>query len=70
MQDAFKDGRGEDGREVRKIKFKMADKRAALVDLGRHFALFTDKSTVTHHDGDRFDAVMKEIAEKRIRVTH
>ena len=39
----FKDGRGEDARDVRRIKFKLADKRAALVDLGRHFALFTDK---------------------------
>lgn len=39
----FKDGRGEDARDVRRVKFKLADKRAALVDLGRHLALFTDK---------------------------
>jgi hypothetical protein len=30
-------------REVKKIKIKLADKRAALVDLGRHHKLFTDK---------------------------
>jgi len=39
----FKDGRGEDAREVRKVKFKLADKRAALVDMGRHLKMFTDK---------------------------
>lgn len=39
----FKEGRGENARDVRKVKFKLADKRAALVDLGRHLALFTDK---------------------------
>lgn len=39
----FKDGRGEGARDVRRIKFKLADKRAALVDLGRHLKLFTDR---------------------------
>jgi phage terminase small subunit len=28
---------------VRRTKFKLSDKRAALVDLGRHLKLFTDK---------------------------
>ena len=31
----FKDGRGEDARDVRRIRFKLADKRAALMDLAR-----------------------------------
>jgi phage terminase small subunit len=39
----FKDGRGEDARDVRRVKFKLADKRAALVDLGRHLGLFKEK---------------------------
>lgn len=39
----FKEGRGEDARDVRRVKFKLSDKRAALVDLGRHLKLFTDK---------------------------
>lgn len=39
----FKDGRGEDARDVRRVKFKLADKRAALVDLGRHLGMFKDK---------------------------
>jgi len=39
----FKDGRGDSGRDVRRIKFKLADKRAALVDLGRHLGLFVER---------------------------
>lgn len=39
----FKDGRGEEVRDVRRVKFKLADKRAALVDLGKHLGLFTEK---------------------------
>lgn len=44
-------GRGDDAREVRKTKFKLADKRAALVDLGKHLGAFASEagndSTVT-----------------------
>lgn len=36
----FMDGRGDDAREVRRVKFKLHDKRAALNDLGRHHKLF------------------------------
>jgi phage terminase small subunit len=39
----FKDGRGEDARDVRRIKFKLADKKGALVDIGRHLGMFKDK---------------------------
>jgi phage terminase small subunit len=36
----YVDGRGEDARVVKRTKFKLHDKRAALVDLGRHVGLF------------------------------
>ena len=39
----FKDGRGDEARDVRRVKFKLHDKRAALVDLGKHLGMFTDK---------------------------
>jgi hypothetical protein len=38
----FRDGRGDDARDIRRIRFKLADKRQALVDLGRHLGLFVD----------------------------
>ena len=66
----FMDGRGEDARAVRKIKFKLADKRAALVDLGRHFALFTDKAVVDLNHGlqemddDALDAHVRRLADR------
>jgi phage terminase small subunit len=46
----FKEGRGENARDVRRVKFKLADKRAALVDLGKHLKLFTDR--VEHTGGE------------------
>jgi phage terminase small subunit len=36
----FKDGRGEDARDVRKIRIKMHDKLRPLVELGKHLGLF------------------------------
>ncbi len=54
----FIDGRGEDARAVRKIKFKLADKRGALVDLGRHFALFTDNHRLAGADGKPLEFIV------------
>jgi len=49
----FVDGRGEDAREVKRVKFKLADKRAALVDLGRHLGMFINRNE--HKIVDEFD---------------
>lgn len=47
----FKDGRGEDARDIRKVTFKLHDKRAALVDIGTHLKMFTQKVELTGKDG-------------------
>ena len=39
----YLDGRGEDAREVKRIKFKLAPKTAALDLLGKHHKLFTER---------------------------
>lgn len=57
----FKEGRGEDARDVRRVKFKLADKRAALVDLGKHLGLFRDKLDVQHDLSDPLKALMARI---------
>jgi phage terminase small subunit len=64
----FKDGRGEAARDVRRVKFKLADKRAALVDLGRHLALFTDK---VQHGADPAltEAITKAMTPKKAAET-
>lgn len=38
--DRYIEGHGEDAREVKRVRFKLGDKRAALTDLGRHFGIF------------------------------
>jgi phage terminase small subunit len=45
----FKDGRGEDARDVRKVKFKLHDKKGALIDLGKHLGMFKDQ---VEHSGN------------------
>ncbi len=36
----------EDGSEVQKVRFKLLDKRQALVDIGKHLGMFTNKVEV------------------------
>jgi phage terminase small subunit len=43
----FKDGRGDDARDVRRVKFKLADKRSALVDIGKEIGMFIDRKHIT-----------------------
>lgn len=45
----YKDGRGKGARDVRRVKFKLNDKKSALDSLGRHLGIFTDK---TEHTGN------------------
>jgi phage terminase small subunit len=40
--DDFVDGRGKDARAIKRVKFKLHDKRAALVGLARHLGMFQD----------------------------
>ena len=49
--EAFTEGRGEDKRDVRRVKFKLYDKRAALVDMGRHLSMFPTKVEMSGKDG-------------------
>jgi phage terminase small subunit len=60
----FKDGRGEEARDVRRVKFKLSDKRAALVDIGKHLGMFIDRSEVGKPG--EFEALTVE--QKRERV--
>ena len=37
--------------QTKKVKFKLADKRAALVDIGKHIGMFIDRREITGKDG-------------------
>lgn len=56
----YVEGRGENAREVKRVKFKLHDKRAALVDLGKHLKLFTDR---VEHEGEAQIRIIYEAAE-------
>jgi phage terminase small subunit len=42
----YTDGRGDDARDVKRVKFKVHDKKAALDSLGRHLGMFVDRVEV------------------------
>jgi phage terminase small subunit len=67
----FKDGRGESARDVRRIKFKLADKRAALVDLGRHLGMFKDRIEHSGPNGGpiEIDSPTERIARRLAGLT-
>jgi phage terminase small subunit len=54
------------GREVRRVKFKLADKRAALVDIGRHLGMFKDRVEHTGKDGK--DLIPPEVAPSKVAL--
>jgi len=47
----YYEGRGEDAREVKRVKFKLADKKGALVDIGKHLGMFKERVELTGKDG-------------------
>jgi len=56
----FIEGRGNDARQVRRVKFKLADKGRALDLLGRHHVLFTERHVHAFEGiGDRLEAALK-----------
>ena len=60
---AYAEGGSEDAQKVKKVRFKLHDKRSALVDLGRHYGLFKDRLEHTAKDGS---ASMPEMTENEI----
>lgn len=60
----FKDGRGEDARDVRRVKFKLADKLGALEKLGKHLGLFRERVELTGKDGGAITHAVANDAER------
>ena len=72
--DDYIDGRGENARDVRKVKFKLADKRAALMDIAKLFGWITEKrenKIVDEFDtmsDEQIEAWLDERAEARVKM--
>ena len=50
-QDEYTEGGGDNARPVKRTKFKLYDKRAALVDIGRHLGMFPNRHEHAGKDG-------------------
>lgn len=57
--DEYADGRGDHARAIKKVKVKLADKRASLVDIGRHLGMFTER-----HELDLSDSIKQAIGAR------
>src|SRR5262249_47012617 len=66
--DEYKDGKGEDARDVKRVRLKLADKRAALVDLGRHLGLFVDPSVLNVNVANIFSEAPPSMVEWRREI--
>lgn len=64
----YKEGRGEDSRDVKRVKFKLADKKGALVDIGKHLGMFIDRQEVGK-PGDFANMTDEEIVSEIERLT-
>ena len=60
----FKDGRGENARDVRRVKLKLHDKKGALVDIGRELGMFINR-TEQGRPGE-FDGLNREEMEQHL----
>ena len=74
--DDYIDGRGERARDVRKVKFKLGDKRAALMDIAKLFGWIVEKrenKIVDEFDtmsDEQIEAWLDERAEARVKMRH
>lgn len=62
----FKDGRGEDARDVRRVRFKLGDKLGALEKLGKHLGLFRERVELTGKDGAAIET--KDVSARDLLV--
>jgi len=64
--EVYTEGRGDDARDIKRTKFKLAEKRGALELLGKNLKLFTDKTEIAGLDEL---ATMLSKARSRVQQT-
>lgn len=63
--ETYTEGRGEDAQVVKRTKFKLSDKRAALVDLGKHLGMFKEIHEHTGKDGAPIELNVTDLTQAR-----
>lgn len=63
-----KGGEGRADAEVKSVRFKLSDKRAALVDLGKHLGMFKERIEHTGKDGGPIETVDLSPTEAARRI--
>ena len=63
----YSDGRGDDARDVKRVKFKLADKKGALVDIGKHLGMFIERREIGN-PGDFSNMTDEEIVSEIERL--
>lgn len=61
--ESYMEGHGEEARPVKKVKFKLSDKRSALVDLGKHLGMFPTQVTGKIDHNHKHDHQHRAISE-------
>lgn len=64
--DEYQDGRGEDARGVKRVKFKLYDKKGALVDLAKLLGYWKERGELSGPDGGPLQ--LEEVGAARSRV--
>jgi len=63
----YVEGRGPDAREVKRVRFKLHDKKAALDSLARHLGMFVDRSEIRT---EMFMRLVNMSREERLAEMH
>ena len=61
--DEYVEGRSADARQVRRVKFKLTSKQAALEKIGAELGMFVQRTDNKHHVEKRFSDMTREEQE-------
>jgi phage terminase small subunit len=67
--DRYSEGRGEDAREVKRVKFKLYDPRGAVVDVGKHLGMWPNRIEHTGKDGGPIEVAELTETERAAKAT-